>query len=1215
MMQLRQLGKVGMVLTALTVVLWLRSNSASAQPLMLSRAQAKLGAGNVAAIYPNGKRLYLGERYNTEDDRLSLLVLTLNEKGEVVGEARSYRDSALALPEKGRSSITAITPDARHKKLFVAYALDGAGAGDENRNLSVYDLDENGEPVGNSRSYVSGNPRKSLLDFAVHPRLDLLYNVGWGDGAVHVYTLDKNGEPQGEPKSFPAGGQGKYQVAISSDGKRLYLGTYPDRLEVLDLDENGFPTGKPRTFQSGDGKEYLTFAYSPRALFFKKATENGPRVAVWPLGEDGDPIGEPHVRDDVPISVLAVDDARKKLWVGADDVFQDAFSGKSIAQGVALQSFPINADGSLGAKEESLSRSFRQSGVALAAGGGRAVLITEPMKRGVLGNRVKDYRARATLLEAKLDSGEAPAKVALRITRTGKGAPKAIVLPAIAVGETTEWANLDDVLKDLLGQQVVTLAGPSNLAQMKLRVEVAEGDPANGGQLLQTMTEEVLGNGLIVLLPGYGFDPPEQRVAAIELLSDHAKMYFDAASKVALKPDERPHLFNVSAHQLLGGQGSLTQLQRQAGAISMLGFNTINAYSWGKIPAEKIDATLDSLGLERRTSAVYAPPSYFAYDTEKMNPEALLEWAAKYPAGVAKTNGGAPADVVTHYLADEPGWYYPTMLERVRDNPQWLETFRAYLREKGLKPEDLGQTAWEAVLPIGASEGAKGDAPLGTRHLFYWTMRFFPESAARGTKAATEALRKVYGHRIDTTVNWNNWLSNWYGPSPGQKIANNPIIGPDSAYGSMDWFENGRVSANTLWTEDWFGDSSAQNWSLYADLLRSASMLGESRFGGYVIGASTGAFPSGAKYKILSLLGHGGKSLDMFTFGPEMLFPGNCWSEGLNRYGPIADALRLVGRSERLLYPGEAERGKVAILVPSASRLWEAQRDSSLYQGELWGLHAALMHAGYAVDFVDDVDLAGTDWSKRGYTTLYITAPNIAAAAQQKIVDWTRAGGTLVATPGAGAADEYNSLSTLLDPVLGVQNRLAVREAAPKENAATDKLTAKDARFASAAHDLSGPVAALQLTTASPLSNLQSGGAAISGNAFGKGRGIAYGFFPGHQYWLSPDRSDRARLPSGWDKTARQIIVAPAQIADTPRSVTLDREEVEAVRLQSDKGIAITLLNWTGEPISQLSVTLPNIGKFRKVSSAAGAKVQSTLVGGALKITLPLMDVDVLMVE
>ena len=167
-----------------------------APPVVLLRSQDTQFASTAVGVHPNGKRAYVGEKYNTNPNRLGLFVYTLNEKGEAVGAPRAYRDSALPLPDKGRTSIGAILPDARLRKLYLAYGLDGAGAGEENRFVSVYDLDENGEPVGEARSYFSGNPNKAVGDLAVHPQKNVLYMGGWGGAAVYYYRLNDKGEPQ-----------------------------------------------------------------------------------------------------------------------------------------------------------------------------------------------------------------------------------------------------------------------------------------------------------------------------------------------------------------------------------------------------------------------------------------------------------------------------------------------------------------------------------------------------------------------------------------------------------------------------------------------------------------------------------------------------------------------------------------------------------------------------------------------------------------------------------------------------------------------------------------------------------------------------------------------------------------------------------------------------------------------------------------------------------
>ena len=95
----------------------------------------------------------------------------------------------------------------------------------------------------------------------------------------------------------------------------------------------------------------------------------------------------------------------------------------------------------------------------------------------------------------------------------------------------------------------------------------------------------------------------------------------------------------------------------------------------------------------------------------------------------------------------------------------------------------------------------------------------------------------------------------------------------------------------------------------------------------------------------------------------------------------------------------------------------------------------------------------------------------------------------------------------------------------------------------------------------------------------------------------------------------RKLAIAPVVIAKTSRPVTVDVPVIEACRLQSDKGIAIVLLNWLAQDQKQITVKVPNAGKFRKVTSIEGAAVTTTATGNDLTFTLPLKACDVLMIE
>src|SRR5262249_31141218 len=144
---------------------------------------------------------------------------------------------------------------------------------------------------------------------------------------------------------------------------------------------------------------------------------------------------------------------------------------------------------------------------------------------------------------------------------------------------------------------------------------------------------------------------------------------------------------------------------------------------------------------------------------------------------IATEGGAAPGDVVEFQLADEPAWNYPAVLQEVRNDAGWLTDFRAYVEQKAadnnLQPADFGLTGWDDphFVPIGGSEAVDS----GSRHLFYWTMRYFPEQASQGILLARQALQRVFPNLQTVDVNWNNFPSSWYLPDPN--------TGPDSGLG------------------------------------------------------------------------------------------------------------------------------------------------------------------------------------------------------------------------------------------------------------------------------------------------------------------------------------------------------------------------------------------------------------------------------------------------
>ncbi|MBI3557417.1 MAG: hypothetical protein HY074_14225 [Deltaproteobacteria bacterium] len=600
---------------------------------------------------------------------------------------------------------------------------------------------------------------------------------------------------------------------------------------------------------------------------------------------------------------------------------------------------------------------------------------------------------------------------------------------------------------------------------------------------------------------------------------------------------------------------------------------------------------------------------------------------------------------------------------------------------------DLNQDFGGASIPVTSVDasgtpwaGLSGQTGAQGRRLYYWSMRFFVESATEGYRRARVATQDPKGNGFKVPVphyvNLNNWFNSW--ASPGSSIYDNYVYNkpvdlsdPKSycpppyethkvengvtintgcrgiATGGFDWFHAGRAGAFTLYSEDW-NYFFQPFWSYYGDVLRSASTAGEELgvpsqgFGGHVIGLANRALPEAMSYKVLSLAGHGAKTLDLYSFGPQLFQPGEAWSDYFDLYAPIHQATQRLRAAESLLYPGKPARGVVAVQATGLSGIWEQIGANHFYDLETVYLHTALTHAGYTVDFVDDVDISGGALSSRRYVTFYLTQPNVKRAAANAIEKWVAAGGTLVATPGAGTLNEYNEPLGTLDAVLGLASgRTAVRDGldVTKEDpfasgifaTVTDQLVftnskpASDLDFGNSAialHGKDGPVGALALASGSQAKLVAavgsaSGSPAIVYNPYQKGRAISYGFYPGWEYWLTANHSSTSSLATGWSDAARRVAIAPASKA--PRSVVASQPLVEALRLDSTAGTAIVLLNWAGKPLSGLTFTLSKGTKLvraRSIELGVNNSLSTKLVGQNLQVSLPsLKTVDVLLFD
>jgi Beta-galactosidase trimerisation domain len=699
-------------------------------------------------------------------------------------------------------------------------------------------------------------------------------------------------------------------------------------------------------------------------------------------------------------------------------------------------------------------------------------------------------------------------------------------------------------------------------------------------------------------------------------MAEYNHRYWKVLDGVQLPEAERPKKFPI-VDRFIGGDDDRIAWREGIENLNKAGFSAIMLP-----PSKPVRELLLQAGQRRTAWAVYNPPGYaFAHDP-KITPEEIAKWAEQQAKPYLDA-GYAREDMAVFAMSDEPGWYYPKIFQALTANPAALQRFRDYLKAQGLNPEEVGAKDWEGVQPLARSQAKD----LPSRRLFYWTMRFFAHDSAQHFADCTRALGKAFYPGLPVFTNWNFFAGRFYVPGP---VANNADkTSPDAAMGGHDWLEFGKLRGGTmLWTEDWFGDGKAYQWSFYCAKLRCAAEKGGVQFGAYVIPRTAGDREDGIVQKILCVVGSGGKAVKYFVFGPEYNFPGNCYSEKAAVLPKMAEAHRMIGKAEDILWPGQRPKPEVAILMPRSAQVWDAKdvevpkmisdaTNTNLngatvdYMAEVFDLYLALQHANIPADFVDEDDLS--EKGLKPYKVVYITAPNIPEEGQRGLVDWVKAGGTLITVKGTGQRDRYDEPCDVLSQGLGIKefprDRVLVANANALKSVGTvdgglGSVEAVGARGKFATAD--GDVRA----------KFEDGTPAILERKVGKGRAVHFAWLPGLSYWKSAT-TVKDKMPAGFSAALLILIAGPADEAVRERLPVIvrgpmtDRPQVETPLLLSDKGAAVTLLNWSGENIDELNVAVRLPFKVKSVESVKRGRLTFQETKDGATITLPLGAVDV----
>ena len=340
----------------------------------------------------------------------------------------------------------------------------------------------------------------------------------------------------------------------------------------------------------------------------------------------------------------------------------------------------------------------------------------------------------------------------------------------------------------------------------------------------------------------------------------------------------------------------------------------------------------------------------------------------------------------------------------------------------------------------------------------------------------------------------------------------------------------------------------------------------------------------------------------------------------------VLKTVRELGLYEDIIQSGQRRNGDTALWFSEASDIWGDKHDS--FPAAKRALYVAIQGQQLQLDFFVDQDAASGVLDQ--YKVLYLADAHVTRASSKKIVDWVTQGGRLFATAGAGQYDEYHLPNVALQKMLGLSSTPV---AVSKEGQIG--FIKQDLPFVKPIETVTwnnqtipayGAIAVTKVTAADAkvVGKFSNGSPAVVLRDVGKGRVVYCGFLPSLSYFKpaiplkpldrgSTDDAMSHLIPTEFSPAARLLIGLPA--ADLPRAISCSDPLVEATIIESPKGKAIVLANWSKGSVKGLKVAVTITVPSAQVSLGSGKPVSVKKDGNVTEFTCDLEVGDVIILR
>ena len=477
---------------------------------------------------------------------------------------------------------------------------------------------------------------------------------------------------------------------------------------------------------------------------------------------------------------------------------------------------------------------------------------------------------------------------------------------------------------------------------------------------------------------------------------------------------------------------------------------------------------------------------------------------------------------------------------------------------------------------------------------------------------------------------------------------------PHSNYlvSEMNYIRPFKLKAMTMpWAEDYvwqIPEFSVQVVGYLASAFRAGAKYHRMPIHMYAMPHSPGNTPSDFRRSFYTSVAHGATMINYFCASPLAVAATENYvaTHDLKMWRAINDCTHEAGLFEDYVMDGQVRPAKVGLLLSSVDDIMiDADNTTlALHNNERKAIYYALRHAQVPVDFLSEDDVI--DGLAKDYKVIYVTEQWLHSKAVTALTQWADAGGTVVALAGGGFLDEFNRLNPAVGALYGVKTQQLNRD--PKfldyileEN--KPFLTKQDLTrykpFATASWGEGeraitnvGVIAWKQDLTAADgrvVGLFNNGHPAVIEKTHGKGKAVLFGFLPGQDYLRkalplrpvdrgSVDSSFTHFLPTAMDPVLRRALTVDFLPTDYVRPVVCSETLVESTCIDTvkpAKRLAVSLINFSGTALPQLTVTVAGVKKVSKIRSVAQPRVESKIENGNLVVTLPLDVADMLLVD